>query len=116
MASGSRIRVANVAYLNSAPYRAARDISSVEYFETAPAECARMLHEDEADIAVVPIADVFAHGGYRMLPLGIAARGPVESVTLFSQRPIEQLEAILVDRSSHTSVMLLRELLAEAYP
>jgi len=72
-----------------------------------------MLHEGEADLGLIPIAEVFNHGGYTLLPFGIGARGPVESVMLFSNCPLEELESILVDNSSNTSVNLLRQLLEE---
>ncbi|MFN8391960.1 MAG: cyclic dehypoxanthinyl futalosine synthase [Bdellovibrionota bacterium] len=111
-----KLRVVNVAYLNSAPYRALRDVECVDYLETPPAECARMLHEEEADLALIPIAELFAHGGYHFLPFGIAARGPVESVHLFSECPIEKLEAVYVDNTSYSSASLMRILLAELAP
>jgi cyclic dehypoxanthinyl futalosine synthase len=109
----TKIRIANVAYLNAAPYRVLQELDWVEYSEVPPAECARMLHENEADAALIPIAEMFAHGGYFMLPFGIAARGPVESVHLFSTCPVEELQTIYIDSASYSSVMLLRLLLSE---
>jgi len=75
-----------------------------------------MLHEREADLALIPIADVFSHGGYRILPYGIAAEGVVESVILFSNDPISSLKSIFIDRSSHTSALLVQELLTSINP
>lgn len=113
---GEKIRLTNVAYLNAAPYRSAKDLDWLEYTEQPPATCARELHEGESDIALVPLAEVFSHGGYEILPFGIAAHGPVESVHLFSHCPVEEIERIFVDASSYTSVLLLRILLSELYP
>jgi cyclic dehypoxanthinyl futalosine synthase len=106
-----KVRVCNVSFLNSAPYRAARPLDWVEYSETEPAECARRLHEGECDLGCVPIAEVLQHGGYRILDFGIAAEGPVQSVLLLSSQPAETLETIYVDSAAHSSVALLRILL-----
>lgn len=101
-----RFRVANVGYLNSVPYRALSNPAWIEYGEWSPAECARKLQEDESDMAVLPIADYFAHGGYELLPYGIATDGPVESVFIFSKVPAEEIKEVLLDASSHTSACL----------
>ena len=55
---------------------------------------------------------------YLLLPnLAIGSNGPVQSVLLLSRRPIEDLDGqrILVSAETHTSVLLLRMLLAQRY-
>jgi len=71
------------------------------------------LHEGEADLALIPLADYFQHGGYQRFGFGIVADGPVESVLLFSNSPIEQLREVYLDSASHTSVALLKILLKD---
>ncbi len=110
------IRIANVSYLNSAPYRMVSDLVGVDYSENSPSECARKLSEGEVDLACIPLAEYLAHGGYQMLEFGIGSPGPVESVLLLSHSPIEQLENVILDYSSQTSVILLRVLLNELLP
>lgn len=111
-----KLRIANVSYLNSVPFRVVRELPNVSYSEHEPTECARMLHEGESDLACIPIAEYFGHGGYSLLPFGIVANGPVESVMLFSKKPLECLETVLLDSSSQTSILLLRILLEEWCP
>lgn len=114
--SKNEFRVVNVGYLNSAPYRTLSQIDGISYAEANPAECARMLHEEECDLALIPLAEFFGFGGYNFLPFGIGAKDAVESVCLLSQEPLEKLEAIFIDETSQTSVMLLRILLQELNP
>lgn len=55
---------------------------------------------------------------YLLLPnLAIGSNGPVQSVLLLSRRPIEELDGqrILVSAETHTSVLLLRMLMAQRY-
>lgn len=107
----SNLRVCNVSYLNSAPYRALRFLPWVDYQEATPAKAAELLHEGECDLACIPLAEIIAHGGYQFLPFGIAARDKVDSVCLFAEQPVEELDEILIDEASHTSSTLLRVLL-----
>lgn len=111
-----QLRIVNVGYLNSAPYRILKDVPGALYIEEPPAECARMLHEGECDLALIPAAEYLLSGCFTALPFGIAARGPVDSVMLFANRPLEELDRVLVDSTSHSSVMLLRVLLEQLLP
>lgn len=108
------VRIANAPFLNSVPYSLSKRLSWAEYQEVVPAECGRMLFEDEADVALIPAAEWFAtarEGEYELLPFGIAATNPVTSVVLFSECPPEELSEVYVDQSSRSSVALLRVLL-----
>jgi cyclic dehypoxanthinyl futalosine synthase len=108
-----KLRVLNVSYLNSSPYRVLRNLDWIEYNESSPAECARALHEGEADLACIPIASFASHGDYFAFRYGIASRAEVQSVFLFSQVPLNNIQTILIDNASHTSVVLLRLILKE---
>lgn len=102
------LRICNVSFLNSKPYAEAKELPFVAYDECDPAECARRLHEDEADLALIPLAEALLHGDYEFLDYGIVSRGEVKSVYLFSNEPIEKLDKIYVDEKSHSSVRLLK--------
>ncbi len=110
------IRISNVGYLNSAPYRALSLLPNVEYSEHEPAVCARMLHEGEIDLACLPLAELALAGRYQALEYGIAAEGKVGSVLLFASSPLEELRTIYFDRASQSSVRLLRVLLSALRP
>jgi chorismate dehydratase len=74
-----------------------------------PSECARKLLENEADLALVPVAILPALGNYEIVSgYCIGADGHVDSVKLYSDVPPEQAERVLLDYQSRTSVALAR--------
>jgi cyclic dehypoxanthinyl futalosine synthase len=77
-----------------------------------PAEVARRVAEDEADVALMPVAAAATIGDLRLVRgCAIGARGPVRTVVVAAERPIESLEEVAIDLSSRTSVVLARLLL-----
>jgi predicted solute-binding protein/2-iminoacetate synthase ThiH len=114
--SFSQIKTYNIHYLNSIPYRVLRNDPNLLYKEGFPVECASALLQKDADLALLPIASIFKHGLYEILEYGVVANGPVESVFLLSKLPLEELNEIVVDVSSETSIILLKTILAEFYP
>ncbi|HEX7602284.1 MAG TPA: MqnA/MqnD/SBP family protein, partial [Polyangiaceae bacterium] len=111
----SPIRVAGVQYLNARPlYEGLAEEPRVSLDLALPAEVARRIAEDEADVALMPVAAAATIGELRMLRgSAIGARGKVRSVLLVSERPIEELDEVALDLSSRTSVVLARLLLRE---
>lgn len=109
----SKIRVGNVNYLNSTPFASLRRLDFVDYQECVPSECARKLREGETDFACVPLIEYATNGDYQAMDVGIVAKGAVESVFLFAEDKIEDLETIYIDAGSRTSVVLLRVILCE---
>jgi chorismate dehydratase len=113
-----KIRVAAVNYLNTKPLiygfekRMMKD--EVELIMDYPASIANMLISDEVDIALVPIATIpFLQKHYIISDYCIATNGEVASVCLFSDVPIEEIDTILLDYQSKTSVGLIKILLKE---
>lgn len=108
-----RVRLAGVGYLNARPilHGLLSGVGS-ERFHVAlarPAEVARRLFEGEADGALVPAATIAQHGGLEIVPgICVGADGPVRSVVIVGDRPIEELDELLLDSSSRTSVVLAR--------
>jgi chorismate dehydratase len=113
-----KIRVAAVSYLNTKPliygFENGMMKDELELVTDFPASIADMLMQGEVDIALLPIAAI------PMLPQHfiisnycIATNGEVASVGLFSDVPIEEIESILLDYQSKTSVGLLKILLKE---
>ena len=112
----SSLRLINIRYLNSIPYRALKTVPTFSYQEGLPVECAATLLQRDAELGLLPFASIVKHGLYDILPYGIVAYGPVESVLLFSEVELEELESISLDVSSETSVILLKTLIYEFYP
>ena len=111
--SDGRLRVAAVGYLNARPLYEGLDrepaSSRVRLDCAIPSEVARRVAEDEADVALMPVAAAATIGDLRLVRgCAIGARGPVRSVVLVGERPIEDLDELAVDLSSRTSVILAR--------
>ncbi len=108
------VRVAAVGYLNARPLwdKVPVAMPDAALSLASPREVARQLAEDEADVALMPVAAAAAFGDVEMVPgIAIGARGPVRSVVIVSQEPIASLSEIALDLSSRTSVVLGRLLL-----
>jgi cyclic dehypoxanthinyl futalosine synthase len=116
--TGEPLRVAAVGYLNARPLYQGLDrepwASSIRLDCATPAEVARRVAEDEADVALMPVAAAASIGDLRIVRgCAIAARGAVRSVVIVGERPVEELEELSVDLSSRTSVVLARLVLRE---
>jgi chorismate dehydratase len=84
----------------------------MEMVEDYPAKIAGMLLNDEIDVGLVPVAIIPKLKEYHIITDHcIGAEGPVASVCIFSDVPIEQVETVLLDYQSRTSVALARVLL-----
>ena len=113
-----KIRIGAVSYLNTRPLlyglsghpvKARMDLR-----EDYPARIATMLLNDEIDVGLVPVAILPALTEYHLISdFCIGCNGRVASVALFADEPIDQLEEIILDYQSRTSVMLLRVLLRD---
>jgi chorismate dehydratase len=112
----NRIRVGAVSYLNTKPMLYGIERSEVRHWMDLsvdyPAEVARQLKADEIDMGLVPVAilpelnEYFIDADYC-----IGANGPVGSVGIYSDVPLEEVETVLLDYQSRTSVALCRILL-----
>lgn len=110
-----RIRVSCVSYLNSLPFIFGLQHhpirQKIELATDIPSSGARKMIEGAADLGLVPVAVLPMIPNATILkPYGIGADGEVKSVTLFSEVPLEDIETILLDYQSRTSVMLVHQL------
>lgn len=113
-----QIRVAAVSYLNTKPllygvrrHPVAKQLSLVEDY---PASIARMLLADAVDLALIPVAMIpVLPQAYIVTDVCIGAEGPVASVCIFSEVPMEEITEVYLDYQSRTSVNLARILLKE---
>ena len=89
-------------------------MSAIELIHDYPAEIARKLLAGEIDIGLVPVTvlqqlpDNHIYTDYC-----IGCNGPVASVCLFSEVPLEKVEKVLLDYQSRTSVALAKILISE---
>jgi chorismate dehydratase len=111
-----KIRVGAVSYLNTKPllYGIERSVlmKDIDLIIDHPASIAAMLLEDKIDMGLVPVAVIpFMEEYYINGDHCIGCNGPVASVCLFSETPLEKVEKVLLDYQSRTSVQLAKILL-----
>ena len=86
----------------------------IELVTDYPARIADMLIRDEVDISLVPVATIPRLVEYHIISnYCIGTTGEVASVCLFSDVPIEEITAVLLDYQSRSSVALLKILLRD---
>ena len=113
-----KIRIGAVSYLNTKPLlyglqhesiREKIDIS-LDY----PSQIAAKLLDDKIDVGLVPVAIIPKLKEYHIISdYCIGCNGPVGSVAIFSEKPLNQLTSVILDYQSRTSVMLSRVLMQE---
>jgi chorismate dehydratase len=112
----AKIKVGAVSYLNTKPllygfkHHSIRD--KIELLEDYPAKVAQQLIDGKIDIGLVPVAVIPQLKEWHIVgDYCIGCDGPVASVCLFGEVPIEQIDRVYLDYQSRTSVMLLKILL-----
>jgi chorismate dehydratase len=113
-----KFKVAAVNYLNTKPFLYGIFNSPVsdqlDLSLDVPSECARMLEDGEVDFGLVPVAALADMNEYYLLSdFCIGAKGSVQTVGIFSEVPIEEIEKVYLDFHSRTSVELAKVLLKE---
>ena len=107
-----------VSYLNTKPliYGFEKGImeNEIDLIIDYPAKIAAALLNDEIDIGLVPVAILPEMKNYFIIgDHCIGSEGEVASVCLFSEVPMEQIETVLLDYQSRTSVKLAQMLMKE---
>lgn len=114
----SKIRVGAVSYLNTKPLLFGIEHSSlineIELTSDYPARIAEQLLNDEIDMGLVPVAIIpKMKEPYIVSDYCIGAEGEVASVSLFSEVPLNDVQKVLLDYQSRTSVNLAKILLRD---
>ena len=113
-----KYKVSAVSYLNTIPFihgiKSSNIYDSIDLQLDFPSECARKLSENEVDIALVPVAILKKNPEFKIVSdFCIGSNGKVDTVCLYSNVPLEEIEELLLDYQSRTSVELLRILCRE---
>ena len=105
------MKVCSVSYLNSIPFVYGLEKSGIEVDLSLeiPSVCGQKLLNNEVDIALLPVA-VIPTLDYAdvVSPYCISSDGAVQTVCLFSEVPLEQIDTILLDYHSRTSNALVQ--------
>jgi chorismate dehydratase len=112
----NKIKVAAVNYLNTKPLlygiKNHRVMNDIELYEAYPAMVAQMLLEGSADVGLIPVAVIpELNESHIITDYCIGCDGPVASVCIFSEVPMEKITKIYLDYQSRSSVMLAKILL-----
>ena len=112
-------RIAAVSFLNAIPlidwFDQTRDNRVVLSYDL-PSRLSAMLAAGEADVAMLPVVEIFRGASPGILSkTGIACFGDVDTVKLYHREDVAHLTSIMVDLGSRTSVALLRILLEEQF-
>ncbi|MFO7723196.1 MAG: menaquinone biosynthesis protein [Bacteroidales bacterium] len=111
-----KTRVTAVSYLNTIPF-----IYGLKYFPgisdsielqlLPPAFCADAFRRGESDLALVPVG-AMTEADLEKLCCNwcLGADGPVDTVLLLSDDPLEKINTIYLDKESRTSVLLVQML------
>lgn len=116
----TRTRIVAVSYLNTIPYiygitRAGGSLRE-GLLLCPPRLCAESLRTGEANVGLIPVAAIPEIPDLQIItPFCIGASGPVRTVVLASDYPVEELDTIWLDSHSRTSVRLARILAAEKW-
>jgi len=113
-----KIKVGIVNYLNTAPLifglKNSPVIDQIELIPDYPANLAKDLLDGTIDLGLVPIAVIpQLSQWWLMSDYCIGCEGPVASVCIFSDVPIEKTERVLLDYQSGTSVELAKLLIKD---
>ncbi len=111
-----RLRVTAVSYLNTKPFLYGLFQSKLDEFIDLkldiPSRCAEKLVKDEADLGLVPVGALPGLANPHILSdYCIGCDGPVRTVCIYSDKPIEEVEKLYLDYHSRTSVLLTQVLL-----
>lgn len=110
------LRVGHIPYLNCEPFYA--HLSGFDLVRLTPRELGQAVARGALDAGPLPVVNFLTHEqALAPLPFGIATPRRAQSVVLFSDRPLPELDGAVigVTPETSTSVQLLRILLALKY-
>ena len=112
----NKIKVSAVSYTNSKPFvyglMHSGILDQIELSLDIPSDCAKKLIDNQVDIGLVPVAALLQIKNYQIISdYCIGAKGSVDSVFIFSNKPVHELKTIQLDAQSLTSNNLAKILL-----
>lgn len=112
----TKIKVSAVSYTNSKPFvygiMHSGILDQIDLSLDIPSVCANKLIENQVDIGLVPVAALLHIKDYQIISnYCIGAKGNVDSVFIFSNKPIQEIKTLQLDAQSRTSNNLSKVLL-----
>jgi chorismate dehydratase len=111
------LRIASVSYLNARPLiYGLENQPDRELLLEVPAKLIDLLRDNRADIALLPVIDYQRMDDLCIVPSGgIGSDGETLTVRVFSKTAINHIKTLACDTESHTSVALVKIILAEQF-
>src|SRR5690554_3760016 len=111
-----KVKISAVSYTNTLPFLYGLQHSSVvgeiSLSLDVPSTCAHKLIHGEADLGIVPVAALPAVPNAEIVSdYCLGATGAVNSVFIYSEKPVEAIRSLRLDGQSRTSNALARILL-----
>ncbi len=111
----NKVKISIVNYTNTLPFKWALKRSElfqrIDLQEDIPSICAQKLKYKQVDLALVPVALLSELPGYFIeTDFCIGAFKKVDSVKLYSEVPLHQIESITLDYQSRSSITLTKVL------
>ena len=108
-----KFKISAVSYLNTKPFLEGMEqsgfLNRVDLSLDIPSVCAKKLLDGTVDIGLVPVAIIpLLRESHIITDYCIGAVGPVKSVLLYSDVPLEEIRSVLLDNQSRTSVALVK--------
>ena len=102
-----------MSYLNTKPLLFGLEhgqlCNEVELLLDYPANLVKLLKSNQIDIGLIPVGALPSLGEYQIISdYCIGTEGEVASVAVFSEVPMEEIDTVLLDYQSRTSVMLCK--------
>lgn len=112
------LKISTVSFLNTVPFiyglKQSKLIRTIDLHLDYPSICAEKLIRGNVDLALVPVVVIpRLKNSYIISNYCIGANGSVDTVCLYSDVPINEIESIALDYQSRTSVELLKILFNE---
>jgi chorismate dehydratase len=112
-----KLRIGAVSFLNTVPlvYGMQHGLGAdrIDLSFGVPSNLAKRMRNRELDVALLPIIELASMPAHEIVPgLAIATQGKSASVLMISQRPVEVIRSVALDRESRTSNVLARVLFA----
>lgn len=116
----NKIRISAIRYANTFPFNYGLKESGIEDYAIIdidhPAECARKLKNGEADIGLVPVAEIRNIENAKIISnFCIGTNSPVKTVLLVSNHPFNEIDTVYLDFRSRSSVALAKILAKELW-
>ncbi|MFD0794043.1 menaquinone biosynthetic enzyme MqnA/MqnD family protein [Mucilaginibacter litoreus] len=112
----NKIKISAVSYTNTKPFLYgilhSEIIDKIELSMDMPSDCAQKLIDNKVDIGLIPVAAALSLPQWEIVSdYCIGASGPVNSVFIFSNCPIQEVTKVQLDPESRSSNNLARVLL-----